>query len=322
MTPINSLVSDLELDKELIDCLKNRSLEQKFLYLDEGADIYYQAVCDSSHKDDVGFSEDDKYYDFFTKQFNKNQRFALISLGCGNSLLEREVLRRLKREGYNFSYFGVDSSRPMLDLAVKNLADLGSNCHFLCADITQEDFRDELTQMTDDFDCRAFLFLGGTIGNVNQTHIIDSLYIILKRNDLLFLDIRIRRSLDNSEDLRLFNFYSSYLSNEKMRPFLLAPISCLGIDNNRGTLNLEMVKERSVGALLFKFIFLVNKKIVLKLRNEVIHLLPEEKIELLNIRAYYPDILTSFFKEHGFKLVQSKLDIKISYGFFVYQKIS
>ena len=319
MTPINSLVSDLELDKELIDCLKNRSLEQKFLYLDDGADFYYRAYNKPSTPLPVDFSIED-YYDLVAGQFKKKQHFALVSLGCGDASSDRIMLKRLKREGYNFTYFGVDCSRQMLDLAVENLADLKINCKFLCADIVSEDFRDEIAQLTDDFDCRGFLFLGGTISNVNQTNIIDSLYSVLKKNDLLFLDIRIRNSLDNAEDLQLFNFYAKYLSDQEMVQWLQTPLRNVGIDSNCGTLNLEMVKEKSIGAILFKFFFLFNKKSVIKLRNEVLHFLPEERIELLHIRAYYPESLTAFFKEHDFKLVESRTNQQIRDGFFVYQK--
>lgn len=319
MTPINSLISDLELDKSLIDCLKNRDLEQKFFYTDEGADFYYQAYGDSSNAAPVDFSADE-YYNIVAKQFKKKQRFALISLGCGDASNERTMLKRLKKDGYNFTYFAVDCSRQMLDLAVNNLADLKIDCQFLCADIVSEDFRDEIAQLTDEFDCRGFLFFGNTISSINQTNIIDSLYSVLKKNDLLFLDLRIRKSLDNFEDLQLFNFYAKYLQNQKMIHWLLTPLRSIGVDASCGALNLEMVKEKSIGAILFKFFFLFNKKSVIKLRSEVIHFLPEEKLELLNIRAYYPDILNNFFKEHGFKLVQSQINQKIRHGFFVYQK--
>ena len=73
MTPINSLVSDLELDKEMIDCLKNRSLEQKFLYLDDGANFYYQAYNKPTTPLPVDFSTAD-YYDLVAGQFKKKQR--------------------------------------------------------------------------------------------------------------------------------------------------------------------------------------------------------------------------------------------------------
>jgi hypothetical protein len=319
MTLINSFVSDLELDKELIYCLKNRNMEQKFLYMDEAASFYYQTYGHSSTASPVDFSTDE-YYDILTKQFKKKQRFALISLGCGDAANEKKMLKKLKQEGYNFTYFGVDASRQMLNLAVDNLADLKDDCQFLCADIISEDFQDEIAQLTENYDCRGFLFLGGTISNVNQTNIIDSLYGLLKKNDLLFLDIRVRNSLDNSADLELFNFYAGYLKEKKMVQWLLTPLRNVGIDPSCGTLNLEMVKEKSIGAILFKFNFLFNRKFIIRLRNEVIHFLPEERLELLNIRAYYPDSLTSFFKEHDFKFVQGKVNAKIRYGFFVYQK--
>ncbi len=319
MTPINSLVSDLELDKEMIDCLKNRSLEQKFLYLDDGAKFYYQAYSKPTTPLPVDFSAED-YYDLVADQFKKKQHFALVSLGCGDASSEKIMLKRLKQEGYHFTYFGVDSSRQMLDLAVNNLAELKIDGQFLCADILSEDFRDEISQLTEKFDCRGFLFLGGTISNVNQTNIIDSLYSVLKKNDFLFLDIRIRNSLDNSEDLQLFNFYASYLTDKDMSQWLITPLRNAGVDSSCGALSLEMVKEKSIGAVLFKFFFLFNKKFVIRLRNEVIHFLPEERVELLHIRAYYPENLSAFFKEHDFKLVKSRTNKEIRDGFFVYQK--
>jgi hypothetical protein len=320
MTSINSLVSDLELDKELIDCLKNRNMEQKFLYMEDAASFFYKTYGHSSNAAPVDFSTED-YYNLLVKQFKKKQHFALISLGCGDASNELSMLKKLKYDGYNFTYFGVDASRQMLNLAIANLLDLKLDCQFLCADIISENFQNEIAQLTKNFDCRGFLFLGGTISNVNQTNIIDSLYGILKKNDLLFLDIRIRNGLDNSDDLELFNFYTNYLNEPKMVKWLLTPLSNVGIDPNSGALNLEMVKEKSIGALLFKFYFLFKKKSIIRLRNEVIHFLPEERLELLNIRAYYPDSLTNFFKEHDFKLVQGKTNQKIKHGFFVYQKI-
>ena len=77
----------------------------------------------------------------------------------------------------------------------------------------------------------------------------------------------------------------------------------------------------SVGAILFNFFFLFNKKVVIKARNEVIHFLSDKRLNLLNIRAYYLDTLNNFFKEHGFQLVQSKIDQNIKHRFFIYQRV-
>ena len=77
----------------------------------------------------------------------------------------------------------------------------------------------------------------------------------------------------------------------------------------------------SVGAILFNFFFLFNKKVVIKARNEVIHFLSDKRLNLLNIRAYYPDTLNNFLKEHGFQLVQSKIDQNIKHRLFIYQRV-
>ncbi|HQE63196.1 MAG TPA: hypothetical protein PLQ46_01295, partial [bacterium] len=76
MDSINSLISDLELDKSLIDCLKNRDLEQKFFYTEEGADLYYGSYDHSAKSVPVDFSSPE-YYDLITKELKKKQRIAL-----------------------------------------------------------------------------------------------------------------------------------------------------------------------------------------------------------------------------------------------------
>jgi hypothetical protein len=52
--------------------------------------------------------------------------------------------------------------------------------------------------------------------------------------------------------------------------------------------------------------------------GEKTHLLPNEEIELINTRAYHPETLVNFFKEHDFKLIGKKL--KGNEGQFMFRK--
>jgi hypothetical protein len=44
MDNIYNLISDWDLLDELADYIRNRNLEQKFLYLNNGSDLYYQKI--------------------------------------------------------------------------------------------------------------------------------------------------------------------------------------------------------------------------------------------------------------------------------------
>jgi len=83
---IYSITSDSEISSGLTNCLKNRSLEQKFLYHWEWANLYYE------YKDnwDVLMKDENKIKDinlfnFWIKHcFEKNKKITLVSLWCWN----------------------------------------------------------------------------------------------------------------------------------------------------------------------------------------------------------------------------------------------
>ena len=88
--------------------------------------------------------------------------------------------------------------------------------------------------------------------------------------------------------------------------FFFNPLEGIGVNISSGRMGLKTSREDSVGSLLFTYYFKFKKKVVVTLRNETIHLLPSEEIDLLNIRVYHPGTMVKFFKNHDFKLL-SKL---------------
>jgi hypothetical protein len=194
----------------------------------------------------------------------------------------------------------------MLQKAVKNLKNVNVNKIFLQADMTSENFKDSIVELTKDCQKRIYAFFGATFGNVNQTNMADVLYNLLQKNDLLWLDVIIRPSLSKEDDIKLFKHYVSRLTNPKTISFLsllFGPLESLGIPRNLGEVGLKINQERSVGSLLFIFYFKIQNKTAFDFIQEKIHLLPNEEIELINIRAYHPKTLINFFREHEFRLL-------------------
>lgn len=303
------LTSKEDLQSEFSKNIRKRSLEQKFFYT-KAEDIknYYKYINSlKSKKTDLAttiLSQED-YYNFLKKQLNKRWNISLISLGCGNAEIEKYALSKLTNEGYKICYTGVDVSSEMIKIAKQNLKDININKKFICVDITSDLFRSEIGKLSKNCQLKIFSFLGSTLGNVNQTDIADTLFNILSKNDLLWLDVPIRPDLSNESDLKIFKRYMSRLSDKNVTPFYFCPLKNINVPFSSGKLGLRMTREESVGSLLFRFYFTFEKKVVIEYNNEKIHFLPTEEIQLINIRTYHPKTLIHFFKEHEFKLADS-----------------
>ena len=96
-----------------------------------------------------------------------------MSLGCGNAYQESLLLNKLIENGYDIHYVGVDLSKGMLLDAQDNLQEISCAKTFICADFSQENFKQEIDNVTGKFDTVVRVFLGSSFGNPNQTSIID-----------------------------------------------------------------------------------------------------------------------------------------------------
>ena len=304
MEKIISYISDTGLKKKFMHCVRDRQIEQKFLYTAKsGATQYYEILKAKQRKmgNKIYGVEDD--YTLLSQVIRKDEEVAIISLGCGNSEREREILKKLHNEGYNFIYIGVDSSKPMLKMAEKTLKDLDIEKQFVASDIANENFKDDISRLTKKYPKKIFAFLGGTLGNVNQTNIADVLYDTLSEGDILWLEVVTRSDANMETDMKMFNRYASYLTNEEIMNFYFHPLAQIGVSRSAGKIILKSFQEKSVGALHFTYSFNIKKKVVVTHKRETIHLLPREEIELQNNRVYHPKTLINFFSEHDFTLI-------------------
>jgi len=301
---IHALVSDLDMEKWLIDNLKDRKILQKFLYLWNSADKYYDAYF-NWQIDPSSIN----HFDFIGKYMDKSKKLAIISLGCGNSSQEKQMLIDLKNQWYNFTYFWVDISRKMLTLALENLADLDIEKRFIMADIMSEHFRQEISTITKNYDVRFYCFLGRTFCNTNQTNSTDSFYNLLDNNDFLWFDVYTRENDDEITKSRILDRYNRYIidhDNEKKINFQFSVLESLWVNNLDWKFVLDMKSEKSIWSLVFSFYYFFTKKSIISFRNETVHILPWEKIELYEIRNYYKPQFLDFFEQHNFKNVDYK----------------
>jgi hypothetical protein len=308
-------LSDYELEEQLVDLIKKREIDQKFLYFWQWADTYYKAYGMWNEQDDLNL---DKYglksasvwaYHFLkTKILDKEvwKKWVIISLWCGNWHQEWAILRKINPDKRYLSYIWVDSSKWMLWLARKNLSDLDIEKTFICADFTSSKFVNEIHWITSQYDYVVYCFLWYTFWNPNQTSITDSLYNILWENDYLLLDALVREYDTPNVKLKLFDRYSSYLDNDLMKKFWFTPLKYLWIPMEKWKMILKTENEESIWSIVFKYTYEFTDRIKLEFRWKTVHILPWENIELLAIRNYDYSQLKSFFREHEFELINSK----------------
>lgn len=321
MSAVYSIISDSDITSEVSSCLRNRVLDQKFLYNEKSAKLYYQF-----YEEDPLFTHSLENNDkldinsfWFKNCFKQNTEMCLISLWCGNSHIEKDIFQEiLKKENYNMDYIWVDLSKNMLDLSEKQLKWLEINKTLICADFSSDKFIDEIYRLTKKYNKRVFTFFSNTFWNINHTNIIDLLYNILDSGEQIWLDVRLRRSNSTKDDMEIFNIHNLNNNQSTLENILWSVFIKNWISLENWYFTKVLKKESSLNALKLEFYFNIEKKVVTNLKWQKITLLPWEKIRCQQIYYYDPDELISFFLEHDFKLIDK--EIKWNRWQFLFEK--
>lgn len=302
--------SDSTLDNELLQLIKKREIDQKYLYMWEWANCYYNAYWrwkieeskDSSESNNHNYTKL-SYLEFLQENIfskNKNKKWVLISLWCGNWYQEKNMLEILCKKWENIDYIWVDCSKSMLKMAQENLSEIKMKKKFVYSDFISQEFANEIELETAWYDYKIFAFLWCTFWNPNQTSITDSLYNMLWPNDFLLLDLASREASDSNMKLKLFERYSQFLEIKDFNNFRFTPLKRLWIDMNSWKMVLKTSSEESIWSYAFKFVFKFTVRTVIKYKKEKIHFLPWEEFKLLTIRNYDLDKVRKFFSDHDF----------------------
>ena len=305
MSEIYTLDSDALLLDSFSECIRNREIEQKYIYFGQGWEWYYDWENNFKYKNEKWFNPDD-FKSFFDKaQMNsENSEGVIISLGCGNSAKEALILEKLNN---NIHYFGIDSSHSMLSLSIKELWHLQNPKTFLCADFSTKAFRTELKQLTKFSKNRLFVFFSNTFWNIQHTNIIDILWNLLHKWEKIWLDVTVRQWTWIKEDFEMWQRMSDLFHNDETKSFFIKPITRLWIKPDDIELIIKTKKENFINALKFDFYYLIKNRSEINIKWEKIVILPNEEIKFLQIYTYDQYGLIDFFEEHDFKLVDKNL---------------
>jgi len=289
---------DLEFDY-LADFQQHKKVRQNLFYTTEGAETFY-----TYRGEELAEMCSDDECAFFARQpfWTADRRIAFVSLGCGNAGPEKPLLHTAYASEYPVTYFGVDSSRTMLNLAQQNLAGEPFPKTFVLADILRPDFVDKWRPLLAEYDAQVYAMLGGTFGNFEQAVIAEALARIVPAGDYLYLDVVPQyETPDKNAQLRdrlvrlpqnLSQFFDSLLEK-------------LCIDQDAGELVGEEIYEEDVDALRYVASFRVREALEFPCFGGIVRCLPGESIELMNVRAYKPAALQRFMADWGFRYLDT-----------------
>jgi hypothetical protein len=314
---IYNTISDPQQDSDIIKWYEVGSLNQRLLYTDKWAQEYYNWKDQFYDSDEILNIND--FINFWKEHcFHKNKKTLAISIWCGNSWTEKEIITTLSKDNYDISYLWVDSSQKMLELSQENFKDIDINQYFMRSDFWSPFFLSEIEKYSKQYEDVIFIFFWWTFGNIKHTKIVNILNNLLNAWEKLWTDIYIRKGLTLQDDIVIHENYKKYLTNKKKTLFLTDRLSSDGVNIQKWELTLETKKITEINALIFTFSFIFHEKDDIKIRHDKVTFLPNTKIELLKIYRFDPEAFINFIIEYNFLLINKQ--IKWHRGQFLFEQ--
>lgn len=176
-----------------------KSLPSQYFYDARGDELFREIMAMPEYY--VTDAEDE----IFTKktgelidamELEKGRYFEIIELGAGDGMKSKKLLKKLLKQGFDFTYQPVDISQNILD----HLEDaLNIEMPELDTNTTQALYFDALADMKDKPHKIIVMFLGSNIGNLPDIEAADFLYQLganFKPGDLLLLGVDLKKSRD------------------------------------------------------------------------------------------------------------------------------
>ncbi len=112
---------------------------------------------------------------------------SFVDLGCGEALKTVEIVAHAQEQGRRISFYPVDISQQMLEIATKNAAKVGVAAHPLNYDFEQ---LNELVSLLPK-DRPIFFNLGANFANFDRKKILDSVAGVMKEGDSVYFSAQL-----------------------------------------------------------------------------------------------------------------------------------
>jgi hypothetical protein len=289
-----------DLNQDTIKELKHkRSLRQHTFYMARGAEAFYTYRGTDLRR--IRWQEETA---FFQKQpfWTDEDSLSFISLGCGNGEPEKQTLFHLAGVGSQIDYFGVDTSRKMLQMAQAGWKNAPLNVTWILADFSRPDFAARLSGQLAGKGARLYAMFGGTFGNFRQKFIARTLGRIMRSGDYLYLDV----VPIESDPGRLSGLRGRFARlPENYALFFSHLLSLLSIHPEAGMIKTTEIHEKFPESICYTFSFLFQIQSSILYAGRRIPVNSGDRIDLLSIRAYNTASLQTFLEEWGHRMIDT-----------------
>lgn len=246
---------------------------QKYLYLGDCAELYY--------KSDVYQKTDNTIIKFVKNFINQYSIRHLISLGCGNSNEEKNIMFKLKK---SIKYTGIDYSEKMIELSKNTL----ENAKIKKYDLLNDDFFN--IKIESELYPKLYYFSGFTMCNLTALewqkiiNIMDSkdyllFYVISVPNPFIIKDIIID-SVDN------------ICNDEIKKQQYTQALKILNLDEYEGDFTQEYLQDEL--SVIIRYLFNTTKG---------------KSFKVQDVRVYSMPNIIDFFQKNNCTFIKKKIHI-------------
>lgn len=247
---IEVVLTEAEIAQEFIESMQARDLPEKcFYWLPRSIRAWRALAQESSYFVDLNRSWKQVIADVPELVRGYGKTLPLISLGAGDGIKDRAIMRAMRDEDCEPKYFPVDSSQALLEQAYAGAEDEDIETVGIKADISSPPhliFASDAAESP-----RIFMMAGGTLGGFDPLVEIRAIAQCMAKGDRLLIDGEIRR--DDSAAIR---------DNPTLKTWVFAPLAGTGMGAQDGEVRFEERRDdRRAGLYMITRVFRANQDV-------------------------------------------------------------
>lgn len=291
MIEFEALLTENELAQEFLAALKQRYLAEKFFYWSPLSVRAWLDLCQGTQPYKNFWRSQQllsRHADDIARRFH-GERMEVVSLGAGQGDKDVIFLEALRSKQSFRHYRPVDSSQALLEMALTRARQSGCAARGLKADLERLETSEALATTADA--PRLYLVLGNTLGISDPRKFLETLKLLLRREDYLLLDGEI---FDPQVTMASYN-------NPVNRRFAFSPLASLGLEEGRdGALVLQSgIDPHLEGLYLVTKHFRAARQLKIPVAAQRVTLQADERLGMSASYKYSRETFYKLLRETG-----------------------
>ena len=295
MIKVDILLREEQIAEDFLKALENQDLPEKFFYWFPLSIRAWINLCsDGAYRNYIRSHSVLQMHAEKIVSILPSKPIDLISLGAGQGTKDFLIIEQLHKQGKYLSYFPVDASQGLLEIACQSAQKKNLICRGIKADLNNDIHLDAMQKIWSD-EPRLLMMLGNTLGSFDPLEFTKKLDNIVRPNDFLILDGEL---FSKSQTI------SGY-DNTINRQFAFGPLRSVGLSEpNDGKLVIDSdIDNRQTGLYRIRKKFIVARNLEIMLAGETVKLESNATIQMSWSYKYDRDSLINLITSSGLKLI-------------------